>query len=68
MTEMPNYVGRNYDDVLAERAQELAGLSHEWTLRIAKRDDVYLPLTRDFDPKRIDLFIEDGVIVRQTIG
>lgn len=68
MTEtMPDYVGRDFEEVLAERAK-VPGLSHEWTLRVAKRDDVYMALTRDFDPKRIDLFIEDGVIVRQTIG
>lgn len=68
MTEdMPNFIGRKYDEVLAERAQ-VPGLAHEWTLRVAKRDDVHVLLTRDFDPKRIDLFIEDGVIVRQTIG
>lgn len=64
---MPNFIGRKYDEVLAERA-EVPGLAHEWTLRVAQRDDVYMLLTRDFDPKRIDLFIVDGVIVRQSIG
>jgi len=68
MDDIPNYIGRNLEEVLVERSQQVPGLSHEWSLRVAKRDGAYMVLTRDFDPKRINLFIEEGTIVSQTLG
>lgn len=66
-TDIPNFVGRNFEDLLVERGKDLTW-HKDWTIRVLKRDNAYQVLTRDFDPKRINLYIEEGTIVQQMIG
>lgn len=66
-TEIPNFVGRNFEALLMERGKDPTWHS-AWSIRVAKRDNAYQVLTRDFDPKRINVYIEDGDIVQQMIG
>lgn len=65
--EVPDFVGKNFEDLLLERAFNL-DLDTKWTIRVAARDNAYYVLTRDWDPHRINVRIEDGIIVQQTIG
>jgi hypothetical protein len=66
-TDVPNFVGKNYEDLLMERATSL-NWDTRWTIRVAARDNAYYALTRDWDNFRINVKIEDGIIVDQTIG
>jgi hypothetical protein len=65
--EIPNFIGRNFEDVLVERGKDPAW-HKDWSIRVLKRDNAYMVVTRDFDPKRINFYIEDGTIVSQMLG
>lgn len=67
MEDPPNFVGRNFEDVLMERSTSLEP-DPVWTIRVAKRDNAYQVLTRDFTPTRVNVYIEDGIIVQQMLG
>lgn len=65
--DIPYFVGRNFEEVLMDRARSL-DIDTKWSIRVAKRDNAYQVLTRDWDPNRINVYIEDGTIVSQMIG
>lgn len=65
--EVPNFVGMNFEDMLMERATTTKW-STKWSIRVAVRDNAHYVLTRDWDEHRINVQIEKGTIVAQTIG
>jgi hypothetical protein len=69
MEEVPIFLGREFEEVLMERAEKSAEtMDPKWSIRVAKRDNAYQMLTRDFDPHRINVYIENGIIVQQMVG
>lgn len=67
MDTIPNYVGRDFEEVLMERATSMKW-DTKWSVRVASRDGAHYVLTRDWDEHRVNVQIENGVVVAQAIG
>lgn len=64
---VPNFVGQDFQDLIIRRATEVPG-DLTWTLRVASRDNAHYVLTRDWDEHRINVQLENGIVVAQTVG
>ena len=43
-------------------------IDDKWIVRLVKRDGHELTITKDFDLKRINITVENDVVLSQTIG
>ncbi len=62
MRKLEEFIGKNYEEVSHQLTEQK--IKH----RLAKKDGESFMLTKDMVPHRYNFYVENGIIVRCTMG